>query len=157
MPHHPLTRRHALMSIGALILSPLAPAWAADPLVEVAKDPNCGCCADWAEILTGAGFAVRTTAMTPDALERHKDALGIPAAMRSCHTAQVAGYVLEGHVPVADIRRLLAERPEAIGLAVPGMPYGAPGMGPDTAREAYSVHLIRPGGGTEVFTRYEAA
>jgi len=77
--------------------------------------------------------------------------------MISCHTGKVAGYMLEGHVPPADIRRLLAERPDAIGLAVPGMPYGSPGMGPEKEREAYDVFLIRHDGTTEMFTRYEAA
>ena len=77
--------------------------------------------------------------------------------MASCHTADVEGYVIEGHVPVADIRRLLDERPDAIGLAVPGMPYGSPGMGPESHREAYDVFLIRRDGTTEVFTSYAAA
>jgi hypothetical protein len=83
--------------------------------------------------------------------------MGIPANMVSCHTGTVDGYALEGHVPVSEIRRLLAERPEAIGLAVPGMPYGSPGMGPDSAREAYDVHLIRKDGTTEVYASYTAA
>ena len=82
---------------------------------------------------------------------------GIPADMISCHTGKIAGYMVEGHVPTADIRRLLAERPHAIGLAVPEMPYGSPGMGSEDAREAYDVFLIRRDGSTEVFSRYEAA
>jgi hypothetical protein len=83
--------------------------------------------------------------------------MGIPEALVSCHTATVEGYVLEGHVPAADIRRLLTERPEALGLAVPGMPYGAPGMGPEDARDAYDVILIQRDGRASVFTRYPAA
>ena len=78
-------------------------------------------------------------------------------AMASCHTARIGGYMLEGHVPVADIRRLLEDRPDAIGLAVPGMPYGSPGMGPESEREAYDVVLIRKNGTSEVFAHHPAA
>lgn len=88
---------------------------------------------------------------------RYKSQNGIPEAMASCHTARIGGYTLEGHVPVADIRRLLEEQPDAIGLAVPGMPYGSPGMGPESEREAYDVLLIRKDGTSEVFTHYPAA
>jgi len=90
-------------------------------------------------------------------LMRYKSDNGIPQEMVSCHTGQVEGYMIEGHVPAADIRRLLAERPSAVGLAVPGMPYGSPGMGPESEREAYDVFLILHDGSTEVYTRYEAA
>jgi hypothetical protein len=91
------------------------------------------------------------------ALIRHKMAAGIPQAMMSCHTGEIDGYAIEGHVPPADIRRLLSERPDATGLAVPDMPYGSPGMGPEDRREAYDVFLIRRDGSTEVFSRYAAA
>ena len=77
--------------------------------------------------------------------------------MVSCHTGRVDGYMIEGHVPAADIRRLLVERPDAVGLAVPGMPYGSPGMGPESEREAYDVFLIQRDGSIEVFSRYTAA
>jgi hypothetical protein len=77
--------------------------------------------------------------------------------MISCHTGRVDGYMIEGHVPAADIRRLLDERPNAVGLAVPGMPYGSPGMGPETEREAYEVFLILRDGSTKVFSTYPAA
>jgi hypothetical protein len=88
---------------------------------------------------------------------RYKMDNGIPREMISCHTGSVEGYMIEGHVPPADIRRLLAERPDAVGLAVPGMPYGSPGMGPESEREAYDVFLIRRDGTTEIFTSYAAA
>ena len=88
---------------------------------------------------------------------RYKFDNGIPQNMISCHTAQVEGYMIEGHVPTADIRRLLAERPTAIGLAVPDMPYGSPGMGPESRREAFDVFLIRHDATTKVFSRYDAA
>ncbi|KUF10338.1 DUF411 domain-containing protein [Pseudoponticoccus marisrubri] len=127
------------------------------PAVHVLKDPDCGCCAAWIDILRRDGFAVTSAPSSPARLMRHKRASGIPANMVSCHTGQVAGYMIEGHVPAADIRRLLAERPDAVGLAVPGMPYGSPGMGPETAREAYDVFLIRRDGRAEVFNRYPAA
>ena len=78
----------------------------------------------------------------------------VPRRMVSCHTALVDGYVIEGHVPAADIRRLLEERPDAVGLAVPGMPYGSPGMGPEKDREAYDVFLILRDGSTEIYSSY---
>lgn len=153
------TRRTVLLSGLALCLVPLLPAGAraAMPLMRVAKDPNCGCCEDWVVILREAGFPVEVEEMDPGDLRRHKMALGIPAELASCHTGLIEGYAVEGHVPVADIRRLLDERPDAVGLTVPGMPWGSPGMGPEAEREAYSVLLIRKDGGTEVFTSYPAA
>jgi hypothetical protein len=152
----PLSRRAFLIASAAAGLA-VRPALASEPLVQVAKDPNCGCCGAWVAILEQAGFPVAVTEMEPEALARHKLDRGVPPAMASCHTALVEGYVLEGHVPVADIRRLLATRPPAIGLAVPGMPIGSPGMGPESRREAYSVHLVRADGTTQVFSTYEAA
>lgn len=151
------TRRSVLLSALALTALPALPLRAAGPEMHVAKDPDCGCCADWIAIVQAAGIAVTVEEMAPDALQRHKAALGVPGAMRSCHTGQIVGYAIEGHVPVADILRLLETRPEAVGLAVPGMPYGSPGMGPEEEREAYDVVLIRADGSTEVFARYPAA
>lgn len=90
------------------------------------------------------------------ALGRYKLDNGIPHEMASCHTGRIAGYMIEGHVPPADIRRLLRERPDAIGLAVPGMPFGSPGMGSEAEREGYEVLLIRSDGSTEVFSSYGA-
>jgi len=90
-------------------------------------------------------------------LARYKLDNGIPQEMVSCHTGKIEGYIIEGHVPAADIRRLLDERPDAIGLAVPGMPYGSPGMGPETEREAYEVFLIRHDGSSEVYASYSSA
>lgn len=141
-----------------LTVVPVLPsvARAAGPAIRVAKDPNCGCCSDWIAILEQAGFSVTVDDMDAGALRRHKMALGVPGEMMSCHTGVIDGYVIEGHVPVADILRLLEARPDAVGLAVPGMPYGSPGMGPETEREAYSVHLILKGGGNEVFSTYAA-
>ena len=108
-------------------------------------------------ILQADGFAVTTEASYGTLLIRHKLDNGIPQEMISCHTGETDGYFIEGHVPPADIRRLLLERPDAVGLAVPGMPYGSPGMGPEDNREAYEVFLIRRDGSTEIFNSYEAA
>lgn len=125
--------------------------------IHVMKDPNCGCCSAWIEILENDGLAVTTEQSAGTALMHYKLDSGIPQEMTSCHTARVEGYMIEGHVPVADIRRLLDERPDAVGLAVPGMPYGSPGMGPENERDTFEVFLIRGDGSTEVFTRYSAA
>lgn len=154
-----LTRRRLLSAGAALVGLSAGPALAtvgATPL-HVLKDPACGCCGAWIEIVEAAGFAVTTDLAAAPDLQRYKLDNGIPEVMASCHTAKVEGYMLEGHVPVADIRRLLAERPDAIGLAVPGMPWGAPGMGPEAEREAYDVYLIHRDGSTSVFSHYAAA
>jgi hypothetical protein len=153
-----LTRR-AMMAATASFAAfvPLAGSAQGGPAIHVLKDPNCGCCTAWIEILKENGFTVTTERSFGTLLVQHKLENGIPQNMTSCHTGEVEGYMIEGHVPVADIRKLLAERPDAVGLAVPGMPYGSPGMGPEDEREAYDVFLIRKDGSTEVFTSYEAA
>ena len=130
---------------------------AAAPAIHVMKDPNCGCCSAWIEILENNGFTVTTEPSLGTHLMRYKLDNGIPQEMVSCHTGRIEGYMIEGHVPAADIRRLLDERPDAVGLAVPGMPYGSPGMGPESEREAYEVFLIRRDGSIEVVTSYAAA
>lgn len=152
-----ISRRSVLASALALYGLPALPALAAGPMMDVAKDPDCGCCMAWVAILEDAGFAVAVTEMAPEALVAQKIASGIPEAMMSCHTGRIDGYVIEGHVPVAEIRRLLAERPDALGLSVPGMPIGSPGMGPETEREAYDVHLILRDGTTRFYASYAAA
>jgi hypothetical protein len=154
-----LSRRTILATgAGLFALSALpAKARSLDNQMLVMKDPNCGCCGAWIEIVEAAGFKVTIELSAGTALMRYKSENGIPEAMASCHTARIGGYMLEGHVPVADIHRLLEERPEAIGLAVPGMPYGSPGMGPESEREAYDVLLIRKDGTSEVFAHYPAA
>ncbi len=131
-----------------------APGPAAAPAVEVWKDPNCGCCRDWIAYLEREGFTVVAHDTGNTAVRRR---LGLPSKYGSCHTATVGGYVVEGHVPVADIRRLLSTRPDAIGIAVPGMPVGSPGMdGPIYAgrRDPYDVLLVRRDGSAEVFARH---
>ena len=159
MTEDKLSRRMILIGGTAMLAaSPLkALAQGAGPAIHVMKDPNCGCCSAWIEILENDGFAVTTERSLGTLLMRYKLENGIPQEMASCHTGSIEGYMIEGHVPVADIRRLLEERPEAVGLAVPGMPYGSPGMGPESEREAYDVFLIRRDGSTELFTSYAAA
>lgn len=152
-----MTRRGVLAGAVALMAMPGGLRAGDGPAIQVLTDPNCGCCGAWMAILQQAGFAVTSEASAGVALYREKAARGITPEMSSCHTADVEGYVIEGHVPVADIRRLLAERPDALGLAVPGMPYGSPGMGPEDAREAYDVMLMLRDGTAEVFTSYPAA
>lgn len=154
-----LSRRTLLIAGAALVAaSPLrALAQGAGPAIHVMKDPDCGCCSAWIEILEQNGFGVTVEESSPAMLARYKSENGIPLELVSCHTGKVDGYLIEGHVPPADIRRLLSERPEAVGIAVPGMPYGSPGMGPEHEREAYDVFLIRRDGGSELFARYAAA
>lgn len=152
-----LTRRGLILGAAALaVTAPFGAGANATSRIHVLHDPNCGCCGSWVDILRESGFDVTTERSLGALLVQHKLENGIPAEMVSCHTGETDGYMIEGHVPPADIRRLLAERPDAVGLAVPGMPYGSPGMGPEDRREAYDVFLIRPGGSTEVFTSYQS-
>jgi hypothetical protein len=139
----------------ALALLPAAQALAQATPIEVRKTNGCGCCLAWMEHLEENGFAPTGQDMFAGLLVRFKLDNGVPPRMVSCHTALVDGYVIEGHVPASDIRRLLAERPDAVGLAVPEMPLGSPGMDQGRWREAYDVFLIRNDGSTEVFASYE--
>lgn len=153
-----VTRRTMMAGTASFaVVVPLAGIAQAAPAIHVLKDPNCGCCTGWIDILRQDGFTVTTEDSFGTLLMRHKLDKGIPQDMTACHTGEIEGYMIEGHVPASDLRKLLAQRPDAVGLAVPGMPYGSPGMGPETEREAYDVFLIRKDGSTEVFTRYEAA
>jgi hypothetical protein len=121
-----LTRRRALWIVALALITPSGSAFAQTPTILVHKDPDCGCCAGWVRHLKDAGFAV-SVEETKD-LETVRRRLGVPADLTACHTAEIAGYVIEGHVPASAVRRLLKERPDATGLAVPGMPAGSPGM-----------------------------
>ncbi len=121
-----MTRRSSLGIFAAALIMPTSSAFAQTPAILVHKDPNCGCCAGWVRHLKDAGFAV-TVEETAD-LQVVRRRLGVPADLAACHTAEIAGYVIEGHVPALAVRQLLEKRPAAIGLAVPGMPAGSPGM-----------------------------
>ena len=127
------------------------------PDIHVVKDPQCGCCNAWIKILETEGFGVTTEDSSSSLLTEFKIESGIPKDMMSCHTAKVDGYFIEGHVPASDIKRLIADRPDALGLAVPAMPYGSPGMGPEDEREAYDVFIVKSDGTTEVFQHYPKA
>ncbi|NEP19642.1 MAG: DUF411 domain-containing protein [Leptolyngbya sp. SIO4C1] len=105
--------------------------------ITVFRSPTCGCCGQWAEHMAAAGFTVKDE-ITED-MEAIKQQYDVPAELASCHTAVVDGYVIEGHIPAADVQRLLAERPEVSGLAVPGMPIGSPGMESGNYQEPYTV------------------
>ena len=143
-----LTRR-------TMLLAPLALAACGNAqarTIEVVKTPTCGCCHLWVEHLRAEGFevnAVDVEDVTPTARR-----LGVPDQLRSCHTGEIGGYAVEGHVPAADIRRLLAERPDAAGIAVPGMPLGSPGMEQGSMRQAYQTLLFTRDGRVSVFASH---
>lgn len=125
----------------------------AAPQVTVFRNPSCGCCTAWVDHLRANGFTVTVDEVPDTALPRRL--AGIPDHLASCHTARVDGYSIEGHVPAADIRRLLAQRPDAVGLAVPGMPAGSPGMEmPDGRVDRYEVLLVDRTGGTRTWSRH---
>lgn len=132
-----------------------AAAMVADPrLIVVHKNESCGCCHLWVEHLKERGFAVAVRDVVD--LDGIKERVGVPHGMGSCHTARVGGYFIEGHVPAADIVRLLNERPDAKGLAVPGMPLGSPGMEVASGEsQPYDVHLVARDGSTSVFVHHE--
>ena len=138
-----VTRRSALALGAAFLALRQSPAEAESPAILVHKDPNCSCCAGWVRHLKEAGFAVRVEETTN--LQAVRKRLGVPADLAACHTAEVNGYVLEGHVPAVAVRRLLEQRPTAVGLAVPGMPAGSPGMEGGTP-QLYDVVLFGPNG-----------
>lgn len=125
------------------------PAYAAQ--ITVYKSPWCGCCSSWADRLEAEGHTI--TAKDIENLDSIKKLAGVPEALQACHTALIEGYVIEGHVPAKDIERLLADRPEARGLAVPGMPGGSLGM-EGAAPERYEVVLFNADGSTSVYARY---
>ena len=152
-------RRRQLAALAAIAC---VPSWAlaqaapgkTDALVQVWKDPNCGCCKDWVVHLEGSGFRTQVSD-TGNAAIRSR--LGMPQKLGSCHTALVAGYVIEGHVPASEIQRLLKEKPQSLGLSVPRMPVGSPGMdGPEYGgrKDPYEVLLVAKDGSTTVFQSY---
>ena len=150
--------RRTLLLFAAAATVPMLPLQAeTTSAIHVVKGTGCECCSAWVDHLKAAGFTVTEEEMYGTLLIRFKLDNGVPQGMMSCHTGKIAGYTIEGHVPAADIVRLLGDAPDAIGLTVPGMPYGSPGMGEEDDREAYDVFLIKRDGTTEVFTSYPAA
>ena len=155
-----LSRRRLLRATAALPLAGLAGLAlaqntpAALPVLQVWKDPNCGCCQDWVNYLQADGFVVQTFDTGNTAVRAR---LGLPSKFGSCHTGLIGGYVIEGHVNAREIRRLLAEKPQALGLAVPGMPVGSPGMDGEVygnRRDPYDVVLVLKDGSSRVYQSY---
>lgn len=128
---------------------------AVGPLITVHKHATCSCCSKWVAYLKKSGFAVKAENEDDDEMVRLHRQLGVGDEVSACHTAVVEGYVIEGHVPADDIKRLLAERPKARGLVLPGMPVGSPGMEQGAAKEAYKVLLLQDDGSTTVFASHE--
>lgn len=152
------TRRQLVSSLllGAIAAQVVLPRRSAakDLSIEVWKSPTCGCCDDWITYLEANGFSV--TSYNEGAVEA-MERLGMPTRYGSCHTASIQGYAVEGHVPVREILRLLDEKPDAVGISVPGMPRGSPGMdGPayGNVEDPYDVLLIGHDGAATVFQSY---
>ena len=157
---NPLARRAALafalfaaMPAYADKPAPSKPGTAALPEMIVHKSPTCGCCGLWVEHARKAGFVV--TVREIEGMSPVKQRVGVPYAKGSCHTAEVGGYFIEGHVPLDDVKRLLAEKPDAKGLTVPGMPAGSPGMElPDGRVQPYTVELVGRDGTTTPYAEH---
>lgn len=123
------------------------------PMLVVHKSPTCGCCQAWVEHMRSAGFQVDVR--ETDNLEPVKSRVGVPLGKGSCHTAEIGGYFIEGHVPADDVKRLLADKPRGRGLVLPGMPLGSPGMEmPDGTRQPYTVELVGEDGSTRMFAEH---
>jgi hypothetical protein len=143
--------------LGALALGSLSLALAKDEqtlTIQVWKDPNCGCCRDWISHIEKNGFSVK---VMDEGNPSARSELGVPVKYASCHTALVAGYFIEGHVPALDIKKMLAQKPIALGLAVPGMPLGSPGMDGGVyggRRDPFKVLLIQKDGSASVYNSY---
>ena len=136
-------------------LRPLSPPRGAKTVIQVYKSPTCGCCTSWVEHIRDSGFQAEVIDVTDEALQQRKSKLGVGPRLASCHTAIVNGYVVEGHVPAADIKRMLSEKPAIIGIAAPGMPVGSPGMEvPGGRKDKYDVVAFSKGGATRVFASH---
>lgn len=134
------------------IAAPAAWAGSSKPVVDVYKSPTCGCCSKWVDHLKANGFSVRSH--DTNDVAKHKARLGVPAGYGACHTAQVNGYLVEGHVPANEIKRLLKEKPRVRGLAVPAMPMGSPGMETAGYKDSYEVFVVNRDGSTQTYAHY---
>ena len=143
-------------SLIGLILSAIPAAACAKPAkaakLNIYKSPSCGCCGAWVDHIKASG--IKTVVHELEDLTPLATKLGVPDDLRSCHTAAIDGYFVEGHVPAADIRKLLRERPKARGIAVPGMPIGSPGMEQGDRRDAYDTRLVLHDGSSRVFVKH---
>lgn len=146
-----MNRRTALTAIAGAIVLPTAGA-ATTGRMLVTKSPSCGCCTAWVTHMRKAGFLVDTRDVSQDALYALKARLGLRPEYSSCHTGEIDGYLVEGHVPAEDVARLLDERLDALGLTVPGMPIGSPGMEMGGRKDPYSVLLVGRDGSVSVFS-----
>jgi len=146
-----MTRKTFVKALAAVPTAMVFRLLAATPTIQVFKTSTCGCCGNWVKHLQANGFEVAVKDVLDTGEYRRK--YGVPEKLLSCHTGVVEGYALEGHVPAAEIHRLLQERPRAKGLAVPGMPMGSPGM-EGSVSQAYSVILFDGEGRTSVFKSY---
>ena len=137
-----------------LVLGLAQVTWAAPttPVIDVYKSPTCGCCNKWIDHLKTNGFTVRSH--DTDNVAQHKVRLGVPPGYGACHTAEVNGYVIEGHVPAKEVKRLIKEKPRARGLVVPAMPVGSPGMEAGGRVDPYEVFLVNRDGSTRTYAHY---
>jgi hypothetical protein len=148
-----MTRRQLLSALAILAATGVRPLAQKGSAVQVYKDPTCGCCSLWVEHLRKAGFSATVTDV--EDMTAIKTKHGVPRQARSCHTAVVGGYVIEGHVPAADVQRLLKERPSIVGIGVPGMPIGSPGMEVANVKpQPYDVLGFDKAGQTTVFASH---
>lgn len=146
-----ITKRLLLMTAGIALLALAAEPPIATPMT-VYKTKTCGCCAKWVDHLRANGFTVNVKEV--EGTEEIRRQSGVPDNLASCHTGVIAGYAIEGHVPAAEVRRLLKEKPKAKGIAVPGMPMGSPGMEQGPRKDTYWVYLFDDKGGAKEYQKY---
>lgn len=146
--------RRSLIAGGLTALLIPSRAVAANPDVTVWKTPTCGCCGAWVAHMGAAGFFLTVNDVEQDDLEEVKRRLAVPQNLRSCHTATVAGYVVEGHVPATDIELMISYSPKIHGLAVPGMPLGSPGMEQGDEKDAFDTIAFDAMGAQQIFARH---
>jgi len=147
--------KHILLAGGLILgMSTMATAQQQAPVIDVLKQASCGCCGGWVVAMQEAGFTLNVSNVSGDELYAAKEASGISDDLWACHTATVAGYTVEGHVPAREIERLLEERPAALGIATPGMPVGSPGMDYGDERAAFDVVLVGLDQSQQVYASY---
>lgn len=149
-----VNQQRRIISLGLVLLPTMGFAATEKPVITMWKSPTCGCCKDWADHVEKNGFTVKTYTDGNDEIRKK---LGMPIQFGSCHTALIDGYAIEGHVPAKEIKRLLAEKPKAIGLSVPAMPLGSPGMdGPEYKgrKDSYDVLLIELNSKPSIYQSY---
>jgi hypothetical protein len=146
-------RRTFILGVVAISCLPSS-SFASNDVLIVNRSESCGCCGAWVERMRLAGFKTEVNLVSNETLDSIKSKLGIYYDLSSCHTAIIGDYFIEGHVPAEDIRRLLVEKPNALGLSVPGMPIGSPGMEMGSTKEAFETLIVLEGGNAQVFNRH---